>query len=101
MELRTNKITGFEALVRWQHPDRGLVSPAEFIPVAEETGLILQIGRWVLQEACRQMKEWQQQYPFNPPLTISVNLSRRQFSQPDLFQQIEKTLQDTNWHPSV
>lgn len=99
MELRTGKISGFEALVRWQHPERGLVSPAEFIPVAEETGLILPIGRWVLHEACRQMKEWQQQYQFYPPLTISVNISRRQFSQPDLTQQIEKVLQETGLQP--
>jgi diguanylate cyclase (GGDEF)-like protein/PAS domain S-box-containing protein len=99
MELRTSRITGFEALVRWQHPERGLVSPAEFIPVAEETGLILTIGRWVLSEACKQMKQWQHQYPTSSPLTISVNLSRRQFSQPDLVQQIEKILQETELEP--
>jgi diguanylate cyclase (GGDEF)-like protein/PAS domain S-box-containing protein len=99
MELRTNRLTGFEALVRWQHPERGLVSPAEFIPVAEETGLILTIGRWVLSEACKQMKQWQHQYPASPLLTISVNLSRRQFSQPDLVQQIEKILQETELEP--
>ncbi len=99
VELRTGKITGFEALVRWQHPERGLVSPAEFIPVAEETGLILPIGHWVLHESCKQMKQWQQQYPFNPPLTISVNISRKQFSQPDLIQQIKKILQETGLEP--
>ncbi|UBF29234.1 EAL domain-containing protein [Kovacikia minuta CCNUW1] len=99
MELRTNKITGFEALIRWQHPERGLVSPAEFVPIAEETGLILPIGRWVLYEACSQMKQWQQQYPSNPPLSISVNLSRKQFSQPDLVHQVERILQETGLEP--
>lgn len=99
IELRTGKVTGFEALVRWQHPERGLISPAEFIPVAEETGLILSIGRWVLYESCRQMKQWQQQQPTNPPLTISVNISRKQFSQPDLIQQIETILNETGLDP--
>jgi EAL domain-containing protein (putative c-di-GMP-specific phosphodiesterase class I) len=87
VSLKSGRINGFEALVRWQHPDRGLVSPIEFIPVAEETGLIVAIGLWVLREACRQMHEWQVQFPANPPLTISVNISGKQFLQPDLSEQ--------------
>ncbi|MCY7322484.1 MAG: diguanylate cyclase, partial [Phormidesmis sp. CAN_BIN36] len=72
--LATGKIMGFEALVRWQHPEQGIVSPAEFVPLAEETGLIIPIGQWVLQEACRQMKAWHTTFPDRPPLSISVNL---------------------------
>ncbi len=99
--LETSELTGFEALVRWQHPDRGSVSPAEFIPVAEETGLIVPIGRWVLCEACRQVRAWQLAYPrfregdLAEPLTISVNLSGKQFLQPDLLLQISQVLQET------
>ena len=95
LSLETGRITGFEALVRWQHPDRGLVSPMEFISVAEETGLIIPIDRWVLREACRQMREWQARFPADPPLTISVNLSGKHFAQPDLIEHIEQVLQET------
>ncbi|MCU0538176.1 MAG: bifunctional diguanylate cyclase/phosphodiesterase, partial [Hydrococcus sp. Prado102] len=95
VSLSTNKIIGFEALVRWQHPQHGLVSPAQFIPIAEETGLIVEIGYWVLSEACRQMRVWQEQFPTIPLLTISVNLSSKQFSQPDLSEQIARILQET------
>ena len=93
--LATQRITGFEALVRWQHPERGLVSPAEFIPVAEETGLIIPIGHWVLYEACRQMQAWQEQLSVKQPLAISVNLSVKQFIQQDLIEQIDQILQQT------
>lgn len=95
VSLQTGKITGFEALLRWQHPQRELISPAEFIPVAEETGLIIPIGWWVLWEACRQMRAWHLQFPLNSPLTISVNISGKQFSQPDLIKNIEKILRET------
>ncbi len=114
VSLSTGQITGFEALVRWQHPARGLVSPLEFIPVAEETGLIVPIGWWVLREACRQMREWQKQFgngssvrgngkESHPlpipnsqlPLTISVNLSSKQFTQPHLALEIHQILQET------
>jgi EAL domain-containing protein (putative c-di-GMP-specific phosphodiesterase class I) len=88
VSLRTGRITGMEALVRWQHPERGLVHPADFIPIAEETGLIVPMGRWVLNEACRQMKEWQLAHPRDEPLSIGVNLSAKQFSQPDIVEQI-------------
>ncbi|HEY9805475.1 MAG TPA: PAS domain S-box protein, partial [Candidatus Obscuribacterales bacterium] len=96
VSLTTGRIHGFEALIRWQHPERGLISPAEFIPVAEETGLIVPIGLWVLREACQQTYKWQQQFDANFPLTISVNLSGKQFSQPDLIEQIERILQATS-----
>ena len=93
--LATGKIVGFEALVRWQHPDRGLILPSNFIPIAEETGLIIPLGQWVLHEACRQLKVWQEQFPKNPPLTVSVNLSSRQFSQQSLIGEIRHTLETT------
>jgi diguanylate cyclase (GGDEF)-like protein/PAS domain S-box-containing protein len=93
--LETGRLAGFEALVRWKHPERGLVSPAQFIPLAEETGLILPIGHWVLQEACRQMREWQELYPASFPLQMSVNLSSKQFTQPNLIEQIRAILDDT------
>ena len=92
--LKTGRITGFEALVRWQHPQRGLVFPEEFISVAEETGAIIPINYWVLREACRQMRTWQLQFPENS-LTISVNLSSKHFLQPDLIEQISQILQST------
>ncbi len=93
--LDTGLLSGFEALVRMRRPDGSMVPPIEFIPLAEETNLIVEIGRWVLGEACRQMREWQQRYPDHPPLQISVNLAGRQFVEPDLVQQIEKVLTET------
>ncbi|MBD1861162.1 MULTISPECIES: EAL domain-containing protein [Trichocoleus] len=95
VSLTTGRIHGFEALIRWQHPERGLMSPAEFIPVAEETGLIVPVGLWVLREACQQAQKWQKQFSTSFPLTMSVNLSGKQFSQPDLIGQIEQILQAT------
>jgi predicted signal transduction protein with EAL and GGDEF domain len=100
VSLQTSRVTGFEALVRWQHPDLGLVGPNEFIGVAEETGLILPIGKWVLREACQQIRVWQSQYASNPPLTISVNISPKQFAQPDLLNEISSVLQETGLDPS-
>lgn len=95
VSLATGKIHGFEALVRWQHPERGLIPPLDFIPIAEETGLIIPIGSWVLQEACRQMRAWQEQFPEDSDLSISVNISAKQFSQLDLIEQISHILQET------
>ena len=97
--LSDEKVIGFEALVRWQHSERGLVSPMDFIPVAEETGLIVPIGRWVLREACRQMSEWKRRDASAAPLFISVNLSGKQFTQPDLLGQVTRTLEETGLDP--
>lgn len=94
IHLETGRIGGFEALLRWHHPQRGLVHPVEFIPVAEETDLILPIGQWVIREACSQLKLWQTQFPANH-LIVSVNLSSKQFTQVDLVEQIEQTLIET------
>jgi diguanylate cyclase (GGDEF)-like protein len=91
--LTNRQISGFEALIRWQHPEQGLISPCEFVPIAEETGLIQPIGLWVLQEACQQLRHWQKQIP-DTLLTMSVNLSSRQFSQPDLIPKIEQILHE-------
>lgn len=97
--LATGRITGFEALVRWLHPERGLISPADFIPVAEETGLIIAIGQWVLQESCQQLKQWQTQFPSYSSLTMSVNLSSKQLSQTNFVAQIDQILQQTELTP--
>jgi len=87
------EITGAEALIRWQHPQRGLITPADFIPVAEDTGLIVPIGEWVLREACRANKRWQDDGL--PMLTITVNLSALQFQQANLVEMIERVLRET------
>jgi EAL domain-containing protein (putative c-di-GMP-specific phosphodiesterase class I) len=100
ISLVTGRISGFEALVRWQHPIRGLVSPIEFIPVAEETGLINAINTWVLQSACHQLSIWQH-YPVTPePLTMSVNLSARLFLQPNLVEQIDRIIYENQINPA-
>lgn len=95
VSLRSGRVTGLEALIRWQHPQRGLVHPGDFINVAEETGLIIPIGKWVLFEACTQIVQWQRRHPRSAPLTIGVNLSVKQFSQPDLIDQIRTALDNT------
>jgi diguanylate cyclase (GGDEF)-like protein/PAS domain S-box-containing protein len=100
VSLETGRIVSFEALVRWQHPERGIIPPSKFIPVAEETGLIVPLGGWVLRESCRQMREWQMLHPTNPLLSISVNLSGKQFAQPDLIDQIKQALKETGLAPS-
>jgi len=99
VSLKTGRITGLEALVRWNHPTRGLVHPGDFIPIAEETGLIVPMGRWVLDEACRQMKEWHQLHPRPESLSIGVNLSVKQFSQPDIVDQIASALASSGIDP--
>ena len=98
--LENGKIAGVEALVRWEHPKRGLLLPDEFVPVAEETGLIVSIGQWVLETACRQARAWQQRYPADPPLVVCVNLSPRHFRWPSLVDEIVEILQETGLEPS-
>jgi len=99
VSLDSDRVAGFEALVRWEHPERGLVQPTEFIPVAEETGMIVEIGQWVLRESCRQMREWQRLSFDNRLLTISVNLSSKQFLQPNLIARVRQTLHETDLDP--
>jgi diguanylate cyclase (GGDEF)-like protein/PAS domain S-box-containing protein len=98
VNIGTGQIVGMEALVRWQHPEMGLVSPAEFIPLAEDTGLIAPIGEWVLRSACAQTKSWRD-CGFTS-LRVSVNLSPRQFQQPDLLLMIERQLKETGLDPA-
>ncbi|SKB15838.1 Two-component response regulator [Planktothrix sp. PCC 11201] len=99
ISLNTGKIAGFEALVRWLHPKQGLVAPNLFIPIAEETGLITAIGYWVLSESCHQLRTWQEQYLIDPNLFVSVNLSVKQFAQPNLLEQIDQVLEDSQLSP--
>ncbi|MEH1802529.1 MAG: amino acid permease [Nostoc sp.] len=99
VSLTTGKIIGFEALLRWYHPERGLISPQDFIPLAEETGMIVTIGQWVLYEACHQMHAWHKQFPTSIPLTISVNFSGKQITQPDVFKEVKHILQQTGLEP--
>ncbi len=99
VSLTSGRISGFEALLRWSHPLRGLVSPGEFILVAEETRLIVPIGWWMMRSACRQIHQWHQKFPANPPLTVSVNLSNQQFKQPDLIDRIREILEETQLDP--
>ena len=92
-DMKTKSVVGVEALIRWRHPEMGLVSPAHFIPVAETSGLIIPIGDWVLRTACRQTKLWQKR--IDPDLTVAVNLSARQFQQPNLTEEIAEVLEET------
>jgi EAL domain-containing protein (putative c-di-GMP-specific phosphodiesterase class I) len=98
-ELATGQIAGFEALLRWEHPDRGWISPASFIPVAEETGLILPIGLWVLRAACQQLHEWQSRAVEHATLLMSVNVSGKQLMEPNIVGQIEEVLRETGVAP--
>lgn len=95
ISLPSETLCGFEALVRWHHPVRGWISPAEFIPVAEETGTINALGQWVLETACRQLQSWHQQFPSSHPLTVNVNLSGHQLREPDLVDRIDEVLEKT------
>jgi EAL domain-containing protein (putative c-di-GMP-specific phosphodiesterase class I) len=97
INIKTGKIVGMEALLRWQHPEMGLVSPKIFMPVAEESGLIVPIGEWVLRTACAQNRAWQEQGL--SPICIGVNLSARQFHQPNLAEMIARVLQETGLDP--
>jgi len=96
VSLTTQQVLGVEALVRWKRSDQCVVSPTEFIPLAEETGFIVPLGNWVLRQACHQVQQWQQQFPRKPSLFMSVNLSVIQLGQSDLLAQIDQILQATN-----
>jgi diguanylate cyclase (GGDEF)-like protein/PAS domain S-box-containing protein len=93
--LDNQRLEGFEALVRWEHPTKGMISPVDFIPIAEETGLIISIDQWVLASACRQLRVWQGQFPDLGPLTMNVNLSSRHFSQPGLMEFLDQIFSET------
>jgi diguanylate cyclase (GGDEF)-like protein/PAS domain S-box-containing protein len=99
VNLDNFRLCGFEALLRWRHRERGLVSPLDFIPVAEDTGQIIPIGEWVLREACKQMQRWQRRYGMEHPLFISVNLSGKQFAQPDLIESVKEIISETRLNP--
>ncbi|MCC6579903.1 MAG: EAL domain-containing protein [Phycisphaeraceae bacterium] len=95
VELETGQIIGFEALVRWDHPERGVVSPIQFIPLAEETGMIVPLGIWVLKQACLELQQFNRRHPDHAPITISVNLSKRQISEPGLVGHVRQILEET------
>ncbi|HPR64448.1 MAG TPA: EAL domain-containing protein [Thermoanaerobaculia bacterium] len=96
VDLLKGRIIGFETLVRWLHPTRGMILPEEFIPYAEETGLIIPIDQWVLREACRQVRTWQDSYKQDPPLMITVNLSSQQFTRSDLIETVDSILRESH-----
>jgi EAL domain-containing protein (putative c-di-GMP-specific phosphodiesterase class I) len=99
--LETGRLHAFEALVRWHHPQLGLILPADFIPIAEERGSILKIGAWTMREACLQLKQWQERFPLQRSLAVTVNLSSKEFMQPHLIDQVIGILQDTGVNPSA
>ncbi len=101
VELSTGGIVGMEALARWEHPERGPIPPSKFIPIAEETGLIVPLGWWVLGEACRQAREWHELYPDGPYLKVSVNLSVKQVEHPDLIEEVGSALREIGLKPSA
>ena len=100
VELATGRLAGVEALVRWQHPERGLVPPLDFIPLAEQTGLIVPIGRFGLREACLQMSAWHRDYATRPPMTVSVNLSARELDEPGLVGSVREALEEAQLDPA-
>ena len=100
VDLRSDEVQGVEALVRWNHPERGLLDPEEFIPVAEEIGLIVPLGEAVLEEACRWAVRWQEEHPRLSPLLMNVNISAKQLLRPDLITTVEGVLQRTGFDPA-
>jgi diguanylate cyclase (GGDEF)-like protein len=101
VDVATGRMTGLESLVRWMHPTRGMVWPGEFIPVAEASDLILDIGRWVLDRSCRQAKEWHDRYPELSDLQISVNVAARQLEQPDFVEQVAEVVRSSGVDPTT
>jgi diguanylate cyclase (GGDEF)-like protein/PAS domain S-box-containing protein len=99
LALRDRRVTGFEALVRWRRPGKGIAPPGDFIPVTEDTGLIVPLGRWVLTEACRTMASWQERFPETRAMSMSVNLSAKQLSQASLVEDVERILRETGMDP--
>ena len=95
LDLNSIELIGFEALMRWQHPQRGMIPPNEFIPVSETTGLIVPMSLWILRESCEKIVEWQKKYENKKNLLISVNLSGKHFAHPDLVEQIQKIIRET------
>jgi EAL domain-containing protein (putative c-di-GMP-specific phosphodiesterase class I) len=93
LSIQSNELTSFEALIRWSHPARGLLSPGQFLPVAEDSGLILPIEKWVLQEACVQLKKWHEKYPAWQHVSVNVNISNKLFSQVNFVDEVIKALQ--------
>jgi predicted signal transduction protein with EAL and GGDEF domain len=101
VSLQTNLVVGFEALLRWDHPDLGIVPPDKFIPIAEDTGLIVQIGRWVLGEACRQAARWREELPGSGDVSMAVNVSGRQIASPNLVQHVAQSLAASGLAPEA
>ncbi|MEM7595029.1 MAG: EAL domain-containing protein [Cyanobacteria bacterium P01_A01_bin.83] len=98
MSIDNNSLVGFEALIRWQHPERGFISPVEFIPIAEDTGLILDIGEWLLKEACQQLQTWRQRFAFLPQISslkMSINIASQQLQEPDFITKLDRILLET------
>ena len=100
VDLESGEVWGVEALVRWNHPQRGLLPPSDFVQVAEGSGLVVPLGERVLEEGCRQGKEWHDEHPHIPPLVMSVNVSARQLRHPDLAKSVERVLQKTGLEPN-
>jgi diguanylate cyclase (GGDEF)-like protein len=101
VDLQTGEMWGVEGLVRWDDPEEeGLLAPSQFIPVAEEAGLVVPMGRWVLEEACRQGARWQREHPHMPPLVVSVNFSAKQLQHPDVTETVEEILDKTGFEAS-
>jgi EAL domain-containing protein (putative c-di-GMP-specific phosphodiesterase class I) len=100
VDLRTARLVAFEALVRWQHPERGLIAPSEFIPLAEESGMIIALGDWTVRAACRQLRAWRECHPALARATMSVNISARQFRQPDVVERLARIFAETGVDPA-
>jgi EAL domain-containing protein (putative c-di-GMP-specific phosphodiesterase class I) len=97
--LDGNRVSGLEALVRWNHPQKGMVPPEDFVPIAEETGLIVPLGFWVLRTACKQITVWLEQFPEHEDLFVSVNVAEKQLQQPDFVERVAQALREANLDP--